>query len=137
MTSIERAVKRWRHQNVPLLPPSHPAAVEEAFARIGRPCSADVLPLYCTTGGMEYGAMDLSGLCLWPLGRVISARLEYTSDDVSFGDCLIECFRFDFHFDDVNRSSVFGGYERRKLADSVEEFFDTHFRDPRKLDLMD
>jgi hypothetical protein len=136
MTSIERAVERWRLQNLPLRPPCQPAAVEEAFARIGRPCSADVVTLYCTTGGM-HDAMDLTGLYLWPLGRIVSARQEYAGDDVSFGDCLIDCFRFDFHFEDVNRSSIFGGYERRKLADSVEEFFDTHFRDPRKLDLMD
>jgi hypothetical protein len=136
MTSIERAVERWRQQNIPLLPPSHPAAVEEAFARIGRPCSADVVALYCTTGGMQ-DAMDLTGLYLWPLGRILSARHGGAGDDISFGDCLIDCFRFDFHFEDVNRSSVFGGYERRKLADSVEEFFDTQFRDPRKLDLMD
>jgi hypothetical protein len=136
ITNIERAVERWRRTNIPLRPPFYQAAIEDAFSRIGRPCSADVARLYRVTGGMDE-AIDSTGLYLWPLGKVISARREQAGEDVAFGDCLIDCFRFDFHFEDVERSSVFGGYERRRLADSVEDFFDTYLRDPGKLDLMD
>jgi hypothetical protein len=136
VSGIDRAIERWRRGQIRLCPPSQPAVVEEAFRRIGRPCSADVAALYCTTGGMDGGAMDATGLYLWPLGRVIAARREQAGEDVEFADCLIDCFRFSFHFEDVTRSSVFGGYERRKLADSVEAFFDLYLRDPSSLDLM-
>ena len=80
--------------------------------------------------------MDQRLLSLWPLERVRKendARRE--AGDIAFADFLIDSFWYDFHFEDSARSSVYGGYERRKLAESVEEFFALCLDDPERLDL--
>jgi hypothetical protein len=135
MKSLERLIETWKGEGVALLPPPEESHVVATLDALGKPYSADVVKVFCLSGGMV-NSMDLRLLSLWSLDRVRKeSDAGQAAADIAFADFLIESFWYDFHFEDSARSSVYGGYERRKLAESVEEFFALCLDDPERLDL--
>ena len=137
MTNLEQVLSRWDHQGLTLLPPLDRRRVIESLATTGKRFSEDVVKLYTLTGGIADREMDELLFTLWPLGLVSSANAcEQKLSDIAFGDVLIDACRYYFHFEDDLRSSVYGGYEFRKLAESIDHFFELYLTDPARLDLF-
>jgi hypothetical protein len=137
MTAIERQLDSWRAQGIDLLPPADEATIRGAFARLGAPCSAEVVRLYQLTGGMD-GGMDEKCFSLWPLARIGEWNgREPRGGDIAFADWLINSHLFFLRHEDDDHSSVHRRYEEpRKLADSVEEFFERCMNDPESVDVF-
>lgn len=133
MENLKPVIIRWEQQRVKLLPPVDTDSVVRALSRTGKRFSADVVRLYEVTGGAE--DMDSVGFTLWPLSRIVMTNNGSQSPDLAFADCLIDCFWFFFHYEDGTRSSIYGGYDRRKLADNIDQFFGLYLTQPVTLDL--
>jgi hypothetical protein len=137
MKPLRRLIGMWKREGVTLLPPADEWDVRVALEGLRKPYSRDVVEVFCVTGGMD-GRMDQRCLSLWPLERVRRENQARDDEvDVAFADFLIDSFRYEFHYEDAARSSVYGGYNRRRLAECVEGFFELCIEDPRRLDLMD
>ena len=132
MTSVERVVALWKEEGVALLPPLKEGVIVATLARTGRRFSRDVVDLYRVTGGMD-GTMAGSLFSLWPLkhvGRPMGLGDPADPADLAFGDFLIDSFWYYFRYEDEGRSAVYGGYDFRRLAGSIGEFFEIYLRDP-------
>ncbi len=137
MIPLKRLIAEWQLEGVALLPPADESCVLATLDALGSPYSSDVVEVYCLTGGMN-NTMDGRLFSLWSLDQVREEnRSREATGDIPFADFLIQSFRYEFHFEDRARSSVYGGYERRKLAESVEDFFALCLDDPERLDLSD
>lgn len=133
MEHVKHVILRWEQQRIRLLPPVDADSVSRALSRTGKRFSADVVRLYELTGGTE--DMDNALFTLWPLMRVTMRNTDGQSPDLAFADFLIDSFWFYFHYEDAVRSSVYGGYDRRKLADDIDQFFGLYLTNPLALDL--
>jgi hypothetical protein len=136
MTHVDRAISLWRLEQVPLLAPLPEAEVIRQFSHLSKEISRDVVQLYARIGGMPDGLMDFTKFSLWSLPKVqLENNLKnLAKDEVEFADYSIDCWRYRFKFEDSSRSSVYvsGG---RKLAESVDEFFQLFVDHPEKLDM--
>jgi hypothetical protein len=136
MTNLEQVLTRWDRQGLTLLPPLDQGRVIAFLAETGKRFSDDVVKLYTLTGGIADREMDEMGFTLWPLGVVSTANAcEQKLSDIAFGDVLIDACRYYFRFEDDLHSSVYGGYEFRKLANSIDDFFELYLTDSARLDL--
>lgn len=135
MTNLQRALIRWNEQRVRLLPPPDRAAVIQALTRTGRRFANDVVEFYCITGGFD-DQMDNRLFSLWPLRHLEIRNAGSDATDLAFADFLIDSFLYYFRYETESRSSVHGGYESQKLADSIDEFFGLYLTAPEKLDLF-
>ena len=134
MNDLDEIIRGWSAQSLPLLPPHNPTDIISALASTGKPFAQDIVDLYRTTGGID-GTMDNHYFSLWPLHRVRFENLHSPDPDLAFADVLVDSFHFTLHYEFENRSSVYGGYDRRRVADSLDEFWQMFLSDPRKLDL--
>lgn len=135
MESLERLIKTWTREGVALFPPADESDVIATLDALGKPYSTDVVEVYCLTGGMD-DTMDERLFSMWPLVRVLEENdAGEPAGNIPFADFLISSFWYDFRFENPARSSVYGGYERRKLADSVNEFFALCLDNPGHLDI--
>lgn len=134
MKSLERLIETWKREDVDVLPPAEESHVVATLDALGKPYSTDVVKVFCLSGGMD-NSMDLRLLSLWSLERVRKENDggQAAAGDIAFADFLIDSFRYYFHFENYARSSVYGGYERRKLAESIEDFFALCLDDPERL----
>jgi hypothetical protein len=135
MTNVEQVLRRWEAQGLPLVPPADRETVVRALTGTGKPFARDLVDLYCVTGGLEDWMDDL-WFTLWPLRRVARENSADEDDGLRFADVLISCFEYSLRPEDECRSAVYGGYETRRLAGSIDEFFELYLTDPGKLDLF-
>jgi len=133
MENLNQIILRWERQGIKLLPPPDADSVARALSRTGKRFSADVVRVYELTGGTE--EMDSAGFTLWPLSRVAMMNIGSESPDLAFADCLIDSFWFEVHYEDAAHSSVYGGYDRRKLAADIDQLFGIYLTQPNALDL--
>jgi hypothetical protein len=135
MTNVQRVLHQWESQGLPLIPPADRETVIRYLEATGKRFARDVVDLYCTTGGLDDWMDDLM-FTLWPLRRIRSTNAVMSGDDLYFADMLISSFEYFLRAEDGERSAVYGGYETRKLADSIEEFFGLYLNDPAQIDLF-
>jgi hypothetical protein len=109
----------------------------DCLSSTGKHFAQDVVEFYSVTGGVRDSEMDALGFTLWPLAsvRTLNHRGEQSELDLAFGDVLLDACRYYFRFEDDLHSSVYGGYEFRKLAGSIEQFFELYLTNPVGLDL--
>ena len=134
MASVHRVLEHWRKLGIALLPPDDQQRIKNVLAEIKKPCAKDVFEFYRTIGGMDE-QMDDHSFFLWPLWKVRTENLVNRTPDIEFGDVLLDAFRFRFRFENSERSAVYGGYDDRRLADSIEDFFARYLDDFGSLDL--
>ena len=134
--SIEKAVNKWRDAGIKLLPPADESAILEAFRRIDRPLTRDILKLFRTTAGFDQYDSDSHLWSLWPLSRIVEEHetIKYERPYTLFADFMINSYLYCFHFRDDNISSVcidyFDGNDPMSVAQSVEEFFELYLTNP-------
>jgi hypothetical protein len=133
MGSIHRVVEHWRRLGISLLLPDDEERIRKVFAEIHKPFAPDLIEFCRIAGGMDE-QMDNHSFFLWPLWKVRAENLINRTQDIEFGDVLLDAFRFRFRLEN-SRSAVYGGYDDRKLADSIEDFFTRYLEDPASLDL--
>lgn len=90
---------------------------------------------------MRGDEFDSHAWTLWPLDRVVSENSHYNRPYILFADFLINSHCYCFTYEDDERSSVcieyFNGEEPERVANSVNEFFETYLSNPRKLDMFE
>lgn len=143
---FNKVVEGWRNDRVSLLPHNNKAQVIAAFEKINRKCSADVIALYCATGGIDDGFMDDNLFTLWSLDKIVLQSPTYkaydneSALDVAFADFLIESHAYYFRYENENISSIYTDWSEDgkiiKIADSVGEFFYIYLTDYEKLGLF-
>jgi hypothetical protein len=138
LLNVETVIQRWRRERVALLPPHEEQEVIAYLSRLGRPFSRDVISLYCSTGGMEDdGATDNEGLSLWSLKRLVTENLSRPRSLLLFMDFLINSHCYGLQYEDTETSSVhidyFDGDSPKRVAGSLDEFFQLYLSEPLKL----
>ena len=134
MTNLDRVQLLWKSQARSILPPVDRDVVIQKLTRTGKRFATDVVNLYCITGGFD-GEMDDLGFSLWPIWRVEMQNTGSVHNDLAFADVLLDACWCYFRFETEFHSSVYGGYDCRRLANSIDEFFRLYLADPVKLDL--
>lgn len=129
LTAFKQVLENWRREKVTLFPPNNEAEIILAFEKVNRKCSADIIALYCVTGGMDDGELDSNGFAFWSLEKIIEKGVSYKDAVfVAFGDFLIESHAYYFHYEDKNKSSVYTDWSENgeiiKVADSINNFFE-------------
>jgi hypothetical protein len=141
MTAVERAIEKWKLEELELHSPSEESIVVAKLGALGRAFSRDVLNLYVTTGGMQDGYSDSHMWSLWSLDRVISETSHYARPHILFADFLIDSHFYCFQYENEKRSAVavdyFNGEEPELLAGSVEEFFEILNNDAVRLRMFE
>ena len=141
MTAIERAIEKWKVEDVALRSPKEETQVIAQLNALGRVYSRDVLALYTATGGMEDGESDSHMLSLWNLDRVVAETSRYDRPHILFGDFLIDSHFYCFKYENESRSLVcvdyFNGEEPELLAESVTEFFEILHTNAARLRMFD
>ena len=136
--AIARAFVHWRSQGIPMLPGAGRDSLETVWRGLNRTLSADVVALYRTINGFEYGHMDDNHWTLWSLERIVEENQQLRSDGVVFGDLLILSYGYEFRREDSTRSSVwindFNG-STELAAPSVADFLRRCVVDPRSLSM--
>jgi hypothetical protein len=136
LAGVEELIAKWRREGVALLPPREEREIVEALGRTGRPFSRDLVSLYCATGGMEDGALDEDGLCLWRPERLVDASLKEPRELLLFMDFLLNSHCYGPRYEDEETSSVhidhFSGTTWR-VAGSLAEFIGIYLSDPSRL----
>ena len=140
LSALDCVLKKWRREGVHLLPARDETAVIASLSKTGRKVSRDVIDLYCATGGMEDGYTDALW-ALWPLERIITENSTYQRPYILFADYLINSHLYCFNYATERTSSVhvdyFDGQERKRVADTVLEFFESYLADAKKLEIWD
>jgi hypothetical protein len=134
VASIHRVLEHWRKLGIALLPPADEQRIRNVLAEIKKPCAKDVIEFYRTAGGMD-GQMDDHSFFLWPLWKVRAENLVHQTSDIEFGDVLLDACRFRFRFENSAQSAVYGGYDERRVAVSIEDFFTRYLDDPASVDM--
>ncbi len=84
--------------------------------------------------------MDSNLWSLWPLQRVVLENAEYDRPHILFADFLINSHCYCFKYENDEKSSVcveyFNGEEPTRVADSVNDFFETYLRNAEKLEMF-
>ena len=141
MNALKRAIKKWGREEVPLHLPIEESIIAAKLSKLGRPYSADVVELYCVTGGMEDGYSDSHMWTLWSLERVVKESAVYPRPHIRFADFLIDSHFYCFKYENEARSSVgvdyLNGEEPELVAGSVEEFFEILESDAAKLRMFE
>lgn len=141
MNPIERAIEKWRREEVELLSPVDESVVVAKLSSLGRPISRDVVSLYTATGGMEDGCLDSHTWTLWSLEKVVSETLRYSRPYILFADFLINSHFYCFMYENEETSLVgvdyLMGEEPEVLAGSVEEFFEILNEDAARLEMFE
>lgn len=136
LASVEELIAKWRREGVALLPPREEREIVEALERTGRPFSRDLVSLYRATGGMEDGALDEDGLCLWRPERLVEASLKEPRELLLFMDFLLNSHCYGLRYEDEETSSVhiehFSGTSWR-VAVSLDEFIKIYLNDPSRI----
>jgi hypothetical protein len=138
---LNKVFEKWRKESISLLPPNKEADVILAFNKIEQKCSADVVSLYCVTGGMENSVMDSNCFMFWSLEKIVQENIAYkTTEFAAFADFLIESHLYYFKFEDKNISSVYTDWSEGgkliKIADTVNNFFEIYLSNSEKLGLF-
>ena len=132
---LQDLVRRWRLQQLALLPAETPENVRETFARVGYLATPDVLRIYTTIGGMQ--EMDEDYLRLWSLQEIESENRGKTESGLLFADYMIDCWCYRLRPEGEVRSSVYVDYFDGKpailVARSLIEFFDVYAQEPAKV----
>lgn len=140
-SAVESAIEQWRRAGIPLLPPDEEAAVIAALNQLGRKYSRDVVALYSATGGMKDWESDSHSWSLWPLARLLSENPHYDCPHILFADFLINSHLYCFRYENDGSASVCieysDGDEPRRVAGSVEEFFEIYLRSPLDLEMFE
>jgi hypothetical protein len=122
-SATEQAVESWRRAGLRTKPGVNRSLVKEAFQSVGRQASQDVLALYALCGGSEpIGEEDDNFFSFWPLQTAVESAREFPSPHYPFADGFVASYRYCFHFESADRSSVHIDADFSKLASSVEEF---------------
>ncbi|MBC7795488.1 MAG: hypothetical protein H7Z37_01285 [Pyrinomonadaceae bacterium] len=140
---LNKVIEGWRNDKARLFPPNNRAEVVSAFEKINRKCSADVIELYCATGGMDEDSRDDKLFTLWSLNKIVLENTAFKGEsvlDVAFGDYFIESHLYYFRYENENTSSVYtdGSKDGKiiKIADSVSEFFYIYLTDSKEIGLF-
>ena len=140
LSAIEIAIEQWRRAGITLLPPNEEAVIA-ALNQIGRKYSRDVIALYSATGGMKDGESDSHLWSLWPLARILSENPRYERPYILFADFLIDSHLYCFRYENDEIASVYieygNGEEPKRVAGSVNEFFEIYLRSPIDLDMFE
>ena len=141
LTVMDDVLRKWRRDDVSLVPPPDEVSVVAALDKTGRRYSSDVVALYCATGGMPDGYSDAHAWSLWPLEQVVAENVSYERPHLLFADFLIHSHLYCFKYESEGRSSVcvnyFDGKELEVLAGSVAEFFEMYLKNPGALGMFD
>jgi len=126
---------RWAHPRVRSLPPVHPAAVVDAFAKAGLTASRDLVSLYSQIGGMDVG--DSDDWRLWSPGEVLDEYALAHGGPIAFSDYMIDCWRFYLLPNDEDTCRVLSDYGEgplREISPSLESFLGALATDfPRRI----
>jgi hypothetical protein len=136
---VERVIRFWQQDGIPLLAPMDPVAVRNELSKTGQRYSDDVVDIYSIAGGMANDEMDSHCFSMWPFDKVLSKNKERSY--LAFADFLIDSHWYGFVYESKARSKVCVDYfkhgtELEIIADSVEEFFRKYLVDPRSLCLL-
>jgi hypothetical protein len=141
LSVLETVIENWRREGINLLPSNEEAAVIAMLNGTGRKYSRDVVALYCTTGGMADGESDSHVWSLWPLARIVLENSRYEHPYILFADFLIDSHLYCFRYENNETSSVcieYGdGHEPKRVAGSVNEFFELYLRNPSSLEMFE
>ena len=126
-------VRRWKKEGITLLPPESPAAIADAFARVGSVATGDVLEFYSEFGGME--PMDDGFLKIWSLSALVEDNPERSEFGPLFADYLISCWSFRLKPVSAETSAVYVDHHNARqppelVANSLAEFLAIYERDP-------
>lgn len=141
-SKLKQVVDGWKKEHLELAVSCSEKTVIDAFVRIGRLISKDIIELYSYVGGMADGSSDSKLFSLWTLDEVMkenSPSKSLNSEYTYFGDWLISSHVYAFKFESINTSSVYSDFSSQdlvKVADSLEEFFDLYLKTPEKIGLF-
>jgi len=138
--SLRRAIEGWQREGIQLLPPASEEQIHTAMKQLEKRVSADVVELYCSTGGfIDYGS-DARQWSLWSLERVLEENANAHQQRWGFSDFLICSFVFYFQYENELVSSVWFHAETDdvdyRVAISVAEFFDLYLKNPSRIGIL-
>jgi hypothetical protein len=137
MHALETLTRRWKEQNLDVLPGCSVLDIHTAFSQAGGKASTDVIALYSAIGGMLESEHDAEWR-LWTPAEIASENREPSLFGVLFSDHLISSWCYRLKYETENRSSVFIDYldpetPPVKLFDDLEELLDALVTDPDAL----
>lgn len=128
---LENVIQKWKNEELEVVQPYSETQVREAFDKIGKSVSKDIIQIYTSIGSMN-DTMDLNLLCFWNLGNLVTENLNHKSKFTLFGDFLINSHFYGYKYENENISSVYSDFETGeyiKIAESVEEFLHLYLTD--------
>lgn len=134
---LEKVIEKWKKEELKIVQPYSETQVREAFDKIGKLVSKDVMQIYTSIGSMNDN-MDLNLLCFWNLDNLVTENLNHKSEFTLFGDFLINSHFYGYKYENENISSVYSDFqtsEHIKIAESVEEFLHLYLTDPWEIGL--
>lgn len=134
---LEKVIQKWKNEELDIFPPYSETQVREAFDKIGKSVSKDVIQIYTFIGSMNDN-MDLNLLCFWNLDNLVTENLNHKSDFTLFGDFLVNSHFYGYKYENGNISSVYSDFEtgeHLKIAESVEDFLHLYLIDPWEIGL--
>ena len=138
---IDELHARWKSESIEILAPSDRAVVIASLSQTSRRFSADVVDLYCVTGGMAHCKMDNRCFSLWPVDDVVLENQNNRGSDIYFSDFLIHSHYYAFRYENETESSVWidylDGEHRDQFATSVVGFFEILLHNPGSLRMFD
>ncbi len=137
MLNFNDVLRKWENQGVHLLPPNDRATVINIFDSTGKEISEDVVDLYCSTGGMKYGASDDHLWSFWSLEQVVKENKPFSRPGLFFADFLIGSHYYLFHYESPKMSSVWLYDTQELLAESVRDFFEIYLKNPGSLAMLE
>lgn len=134
---LEKVIEKWKKEELETVQPYSKTQVREAFDKIGKSVSKDVIQIYTFIGSMNDN-MDLNLLCFWNLDKLVTENLNHKSGFTLFGDFLINSHFYGYNYENENISSVYSDFQTSeyiKIAESVEEFLHLYLTDPWEIGL--
>lgn len=135
---LEKVAEKWKSEDLKIVSPYSDEQIKNAFDKIGKPASKDILQIYTAFGGIADWGMDSNLLGFWTLEQIVDENLKIESDFALFGDFFIFTYLYGYKYVNENVSSVYSNSESEeytKVADSVEEFFNLYLTDPVEIGL--
>ncbi len=138
---LSRCLQHWRGAGIRLGAPVPETEIREAWCRLGKRVSRDVIELYTTLGGFaEYEWDNDDNLwSLWPWDYVIEQNTLYPSDGVRFACVSIQVHSYELMFENDNDSVVCAVWDHKGApleswqVVSLTEFFRIYLDDPKRL----
>jgi hypothetical protein len=135
---LEKVIGKWKKEELEIVTPYSEAQVRDAFDKIGKSITKDIIQIYTSVGAVSNEDTDSNLLCFWDLDYLVKENLTYKSNFALFGDFLINSHFYGYKYENENISSVYSDFETGeylKITESVEEFLHLYLTEPIEIGL--